>query len=267
MAKVIRSRNLHVNNMKQIITLLFLTIFSVGLSAQSDLNTGDGSEGGTISRNLKKVDSQDRLILEFTHNNWGGQPDSLKTKWFSRGFNMYFMYDLPLFGSNNVSIAPGIGIENTNVYHNSLLLSDTIGSYFEKIPDTLDYKKGSNKLAQSFVDVPFELRFRTNPNTSGKTFKVALGFRVGMRINGHTKYVGDNFAPGSPLLGNAVEGEDIKFKNKKVPNLSRFRYAATVRLGYGNVNIFGLYNLSTVFDGSDRKGLHAWSVGLTFNPF
>ena len=252
--------------MKQIIVLLFLSLFSIGLFAQSDLNTKEDG-GGTISRNLKKVDTRDRLILEFAHNNWAGQPDSLSTRWFNRGINMYFMYDVPLGNSDKVSIAPGIGFASTNVYHNSFLLSDTSGSYFLKIPDSLDYKKGSNKLSQTFLDIPFELRFRTKPNNANKTFKVAFGFRAGMRLDAHTKYVGDNFMPDNILLNNTAAGEDIKFKNKKVPNIRRFRYAATVRLGYGNFSIFGLYNFSTVFDTDKGPGMNAWSVGLTFNSF
>ncbi len=238
--------------MKKWIMLIVACLCSVGLMAQEDKK----DKAPTEEKETKKVESRDRLIFEIAHDNWLNQPDSLKTRWWGRGFNMYIMYDIPLFDSDNISVAPGVGIATTNVYHNSnlILLNDSL-SYFRPIADNVNFRK--NKLSTTAVDVPIELRFRTNPNKFNQSFKVALGVRVGYLLDAKTKYRGDE-ADGT--------GE-IFIKDKLLPNISRVRYGTSLRVGYGNFNVFAFYSLSTLFDANRGPGIHPISVGISFNSF
>lgn len=228
--------------------------------AESTQLLGQGAENKIeeVKRNLSTFDTRDRLILEFTHENWANKPDDVSVRWYNRGFNFYFMYDVGLL-KNNISIAPGIGFASANVYHKSQIVrADSTGNtVFLPLGDTIDVSR--NKLNTNFLDAALELRFRSNPNKVNKTFKLALGVRVGYMLDGHTVYRGD------PLDGSDVD--EVFIKNKIVPNINRFRYGASVRFGYGNFNIFGFYSFSKLFDGDNGPGINPFSIGVSFNSF
>ncbi len=207
---------------------------------------------------FSQMDTRDRLIFELAHDNWTNKPDSLKVRWWNRGVNVYLMYDMQILNSKNVSFAPGIGISTTNVYHNSRLINNDSVSFFrpiENISDTLTWRK--NKLSTTFVDVPLELRFRTNPNRFNKSFKLAIGARVGYMLSSKIKYKGE--------LEN--EPDEVFFKNKRLPNINNFKYGASIRVGYANFNVFAYYSLSTLFERNAGPGIRPLSIGISFNSF
>ncbi len=253
-----------------------LLAFAVALHAQpapKSSTSEPAKDGKTINaRSLPKVKSRDRLIIELTHDNWLNKPAYIETKWFSRGFNAFMMWDVPLTKNGTISVAPGFGISNTNVFTNVLIQRSALdgSTYFNIIPDyvlnettpndltdsvRLEYSK--SKLAVSSLDIPLELRFRTNPH-KGKPFKLALGARIGYVVNAHTKYKGDDYRDGSD--------RSVTLK-ESVLNINRFKYGVTARIGYGNFNIFGFYSLSKLFNTSLAPEITPISVGISFNSF
>ena len=253
--------------MKKTLILIFFAMVSVAAYAQPQPEPAkkepakkeETKKDAGIKEELKKVDSRDRFVIELAHDNWLNTPDGLKTRWFNRGFNFHFMYDIPIGKSKNVSIAPGIGLSNANVYHNSFLNTTADTAYFTTIPDSIDYKKGKTKLATTFLDIPIELRFRTNPNEKGKSFKVALGFRVGYLLSASSKYQGDD------IWFNT--GETTRVKQKRLPSINKFKYGPTFRIGYGSINLWGYYSLGTLFQADKGPGIQPFSVGVSFNSF
>src|SRR5687768_12456424 len=133
--------------MKRIFLLFCICVPALQAISQ----TGEFTPGG-----------RDRLVFEINHNHWSNIPDSIKLdqQWYSRGFNVYTMFDLAL-GSQLFSIAPGFGIGTENVFHNSMLRTDTTGTWFHPIADTIKYTR--NKLSFTYFDIPLELRFRSRP--------------------------------------------------------------------------------------------------------
>ena len=227
--------------MNRILTLILVTFLSANLFAQDDNNNTPGGK--------------DRLVMELNWNTWLDNPDSIDLKWYSRGINFYFMYDLP-FGTSNFSIAPGIGIGVDNVYHDGrFTYNDSIVS-FVKLPDSLDYSK--NKLTTTYVDIPLELRFRSNPDGKNNSFKAGIGIKAGMLLSSHTKYVGEGNSFGTFQ-------EEIKIKEKKVPELARFRYGLTARIGYGPFNLQAFYGLSELFEEGLGPTMKPLSIGISFN--
>ncbi len=207
---------------------------------------------------FSQMQTRDRLIFEIAHDNWTNKPDSLKVRWWNRGVNIYLMYDMPLLNSKNVSFAPGLGISTTNVYHNSRIMNNDSVSFFrpiENISDTLSWRK--NKLSTTFIDVPLELRFRTNPNRYNKSFKIAIGARVGYMLSSKIKYKGE--------LEN--EPDEVFLKNKRLPNINNFKYGPSIRIGYSNFNIFAYYSISTLFERNAGPGIRPLSIGFSFNSF
>lgn len=203
-----------------------------------------------FKKNINKA--KDRLVLDFTYDMLLNLPDSIKMKGFSRGFNIYFTYDI-VFGKSRFSIAPGIGIGTNNYFHKYAITSDSLGTYFDKIGDNIDVKK--TKLALTYVDIPVELRFRSVPNKKGTSWKLAAGFKAGLMIQNKWKYKGED-------LSN--NGQDVKFKTYDIENVNKFRYGVMLRGGYGIWNAFAYYSLSDIFNDKGPR-MTPLSFGISIN--
>ena len=211
----------------------------------------------TTTTVLEKEDpSRDRFLINVHWDGWMGAPDSMKIKGLSSGIGLHYMYDVPL-KDDNISFAIGAGVSWSNYYNNSYFTYDT-SSYTVpvKFADTVQYSK--NKFVLNYVEVPLEFRFRTD-DKNGNRFKAAIGFKAGYAFSNHTKYVGDDYIGGS--------GDEIKFKQYRVKNVSTLQYGPTLRLGYSKINIEAYYGLAPIFiDGEGPTG-NPITVGVSFNPF
>jgi hypothetical protein len=182
-------------------------------------------------------------------------PADIKFRGFNPGVNIYAMHNFPI-GESNFAFAAGLGLGMNNLFSNSTL-QDTSGiSFFTKIPDKaanendLDYKK--SKLSLTYVDIPAELRFKTE---SG--FRIAIGIKVGYLINAHTKYKGDDFEDGSKT----------KIKISSLPNMQVWRFGPNMQIGYKWVNLTAFYSLSKVFEENLGPQIYPISLGLSLRPF
>lgn len=198
----------------------------------------------------KKQARQDRLIVDFFHDDWLNKPDSLKTKWYSYGVAVSMLYDHPL--SRNFSLAAGADIACHNVRNDSRLVeqydSATAETYSVFIPHTIKYKK--NKLSTNYADAVAELRFRTHPDQRGHSWKFSLGGRYGYLVNVH-----DVFKDASG-----------KYKTYIFPNITRQRYGVHFRAAYGKVALFGFYSLTNLFEKKRGVELIPFSAGISVMP-
>jgi hypothetical protein len=206
----------------------------------------DLEKGSTKKSNVEKP-SRDFLMLQLTYEGWV-KPDSIKTTGIGRGLNGYFCYDFPIKKSN-FSFAAGIGIGTSNIYlKNQQIIVDSAG--FTKparfIAETKDYKK--YKLTTAYLEAPFELRFFSNKENRNKGFKAAVGLRVGTLVGAHMK---------GKLNGNKI----VEKVNTKY-DLEPWRFAGTVRLGWGNFSVLGTYNLSNLYKENQGPELTPYSIGI-----
>ncbi len=201
----------------------------------------------------KPPERSEQLLLDITWDHLFNLPDSVELQPWSRGVNVYGMYDMPL-GSGKVSAGLGGGFSSSNYFSNSVVshITDSLGnetSYFQPLPADSSYKR--TKLSVNYVDAAAELRFRI-PNKAGtQAFKFAIGARVGYLVNAHSKLLTDN----------------RKYKDYYLPNVRQWRYGAIVRLGYGKVNLFGAYNVSTLFEENKGTALNPLTIGISLAPF
>ncbi len=210
---------------------------------------------------LKDANSRDRLVFELNHTRWLEAPEVVDQKWYGRGMNLHFYYDFKIGKSPYFSIAPGAGISSHNVYHNNTILIDTLegvnSSYFA-LRDTLyDYKV--NKFNSNWLEVPIELRFHTKPDGKDRSFKLALGMRAGVLLSAKTKYRGE-----ANLNGYVTT---VREKVSKLPNISKYRFGPSVRIGYGEVSLVGFYSLTSLFQSNKGPSIKEFSIGVTFNSF
>jgi hypothetical protein len=182
-------------------------------------------------------------------------PDGITFRGFNPGVNIYAMHNFPI-GESNFAFAAGLGLGMHNLYSNGLL-QDTSGvSFLSKIPDKnanggdLNYKK--SKISLTYIDVPLELRFKTE---SG--FRIAVGFKAGYLLNAHTKYKGDDLEDGSKT----------KIKMSQLPNFQKWRFGPSFQVGYKWVNLTGFYSVSKIFEENLGPQIYPVSIGLSLRPF
>jgi len=251
------------NKIASLLLLTFLAIVPQLVSAQDE-----EKEGKERPEEIQKIinDNQERFVFELTHDRFKTDED-VDIRPFSRGFNVYYMKNIPL-GESKMSVAPGLGIANRNVHMDNVYMFDinTTNVTLPRTPTELD--RTLSKINTTYAEIPVELRFSSTPDNRGHSFKVAAGFRAGYVISSKFKYKGEVFA-GEKFVDNT--GSDLlfseKFKTKKLENYTNFRVAPTFRLGYGSINVFGLYHLNQEFEAGKGPELNGYSLGVSISSF
>ncbi len=198
--------------------------------------------------------AKDQLSFSFISSQWIGDLNDVEISPFSRGINLQMMY--PVLGNkSNTALAIGFGLACQNYYLNSFINYNNDSLWFTEIPDSLNCTK--YKLNTNYITVPIEIRFRTNPNNNNKSYKIYAGFRAGMLINSHTKYVGKN-----PLTN-----EKIKEKQFYIKHIEKFDYGVTIRIGLGKFMLNGYYSLSTLFTPDKCCTVTPYEIGATIVLF
>ena len=224
------------------LTLFTLLIFFFGMQLQAQ---DDENENSPIS-GLKNYD-RNVMLIELNHSNWSDVPAGIDVEGQSRGFNFYFLNDYGL-GESNVSIGVGLGLGTDNVFTNGQFIETADSTFLNPLDESIEYKK--NKLTTAHIDLPVELRFKSNPGNNGKSFKISAGFKAGLLINNHTKFKTD----------------DDKIKVHGIDNIENFRYGPTARIGYGDLMLNGYMQLNELFQ-DEGPQMKPWSIGITFNGF
>ncbi|HOU47273.1 MAG TPA: porin family protein [Chitinophagales bacterium] len=223
-----------------------------------------------ISEQVKKrvLSARDRVVIDLCMMNAivkkdGGVtvPNDFKLGAFNRGINVYFMYDVA-FGKKkivkNFSIAPGIGVGSENYYFKNYKLTWHYDSLtrFKPLGDSISSK--NSKLNMTYIDIPIELRYRSEPNKkTGMSWKIAVGFKFGFLVGSKWKYKGED-----PNKG--TNGESVTIKDIGVANMSKFRYGPTIRGGYGPVSIFAYYSVGSAFTTKGPK-MNPIVFGISIN--
>ena len=203
----------------------------------------------------------DHFMLQLGFNSLQGAPDSIKDhlKGLQRGANVYLMFDKPFKGNPRFSIAIGAGIGTNNYYFKKMIVD--IGATgtvlpFRDVDSAQNYKKF--KMHTTFLEVPLELRFTSDPANPNKTLKAAIGIKAGTLLNAHTK---------GKVLRDAndkvINNYTVKESTKNYFNTTRL--AGTARIGYGNFTLFGAYSFTGVFKDGVAADMKSLQIGLTLS--
>jgi hypothetical protein len=173
--------------------------------------------------------------------------------------NVYYFYDKRI-GKSKFSIHPGIGLglerykfnnDKTLAYNEGL---DTVSMQFSPYPNLR-----KTKLITNYVDIPLEVRFSTRPDDPNRSFKISLGFKVGVLYDSFTKQK------------YSQDGETKKVKDKQNFNLYPIRYGPYIRIGGGNISVYAYYSLSPIFRPNigpgGRENINNFTVGVSLAAF
>jgi len=203
----------------------------------------------------------DQIVVNVLSNTWLNAPDNMKLMPISIGAEIYAM--TPVIGKkSSLSLAIGFGFGVNNIHNNSLpynSIDNTYpynkdSTYFSPIPGGYNYTK--NKITTAYVDIPIEFRYRTKPNFKKRNFKISLGGKFGYMISNYIKYCGEDFRNSTT--------KNVKFKEFNIDNITKFRYGAFIRIGYGKINAIINYTLSPLFEDNKGPEVVPVSFGLSF---
>ena len=158
-----------------------------------------------------------------------------------------------------MSLAFGLGIATSNIYFKNMGLD--IKSTTAKLPfinqDNLDHFK-KYKLNTTFLELPVELRYTLHPENEAKSFKAAIGIKVGTLLGAHTKGK-------SPLDKNGASINSYIAKENSKRFFNTTRLAATARIGYGHYTLFGSYQINNIFKDGVAAPTKLLQVGITLS--
>jgi len=136
-----------------------------------------------------------------------------------------------------------------------------------------------SKLTAWYFNIPLLFEFQTNRYHKKNSFHLAAGMIMGVRLSSHTKKYYDernkefevtryNSATDNyETVYTATSPNYSKAKNFDDFYLNPFKWDATVRIGWGFINLFATYSVNTMFKKDKGPELYPWTVGITFLNF
>jgi hypothetical protein len=243
----------------------FLLVFSIATVSKAQDSTTSNTipppppikKWSTLNLNRR---SNDHLMFQIGYDGWSQMPDTANTGGFPRSFSGYFLFDFPFKTNPHFSIAIGAGLSSSSIYFKETYIDiagkETNTFKFQDVSDTLHFKK--YKVMTTFLEAPIELRYLFNPENSNRSWKIALGVKVGTILAAGTK--------GKNLLNSAnssVNNYIEKEKSKKFFNSTRM--VATARFGYGSFTLFGTYQLNNFIKEGFGPNVRPYSFGLALS--
>jgi len=240
--------------MKKLLMIAACALLATTALAQEEPATAPAKQQINLSNR-----SNDHFLLQFGYAGWASAPDSVNPKGLSKSFNVYFMFDFPFKTNPRLSMAFGPGIATDHIvfkrtYVGIKDLTPTLA--FTDLSDTTHFKK--TKLATAWLEAPVEFRFTANPMEAGKSFKFALGVKVGTLINAHTRNTKLEDKNGNALNDYTMKETSKRFFNKN-------RLSGMARIGYGHFTVFGSYQFTSLFKEGAGPQVKPWTIGLTLS--
>jgi hypothetical protein len=227
-----------------IVVFINQTVFCQAPIAKAKSNTKDKLNNS----NYKKLDY---VHAEIAYHGWANIPDSVKTKWYNRSFHAYGTYPFPL-GKSAFSFVVGAGIAVDNLYSNSQIYNDSLGTVLR--PITTAHK--INKLTTAYAEAPLMLAYKSKADKYGKSMKFSAGFKFGYLLSVHTKF-----------KSTAVAGVTQKVKLYSAPGISKYRYQAAITAGYDWIYLTANYSLNPYFSVGKGLKVNPFTIGIGFVGF
>ena len=259
--------------MKKILLFSALLITGNLVKAQMDTtnNAPELKVAETTTPKTKKTYNltnrpNDHFLLQLGYTQWLGAPDSIVTRGFPRSINTYFMFDFPFKTSQQLSAAIGLGVGSDHMVFDSTYVNvkgvnrAQTGAYSTLRFDRTPFDGGSGyfkktKLATVYLEVPVELRYVANPENSDKSFKIAVGGRVGTMIKGGTR--------NRKFQNNSLYPTDLTFKESSKKYFNTTRIVGTARVGYGHFTVFGSYQFTNLLKDGAGPEIRPLTIGLS----
>lgn len=179
---------------------------------------------------------------------------------------------------NQLGLVTGLGLEchNYRFDRSVTLLPDSgqiVGYYiYDSNNKSNDLKK--SKLVVNYITLPLIFEVQPMNDNNKKSFHFGAGMIFGARIASHTKevYKSENteytlYDQDDIQVGKITSPDDNIIKRHDDFYLNPFKVDATVRLGWGWLNLFGTYSMTTLFRDNKGPELFPYSIGITLSDW
>ena len=172
------------------------------------------------------------------------------------------MMDFPFKTDQRLSMGVGLGLGSGQIYFNKTYPqianynSATLAFATSGTNGADHYKRF--KLVTNYIEIPVELRFALDPEHMDKSWKFAVGTKIGLLISAYTKAVDPEDVTGR-VLGNIVEKESSK------QYFSSFKFAPTLRVSKGVIGIFGQFQVNSQLKASSGQSVFPFSGGIVLS--
>jgi len=182
---------------------------------------------------------------------WQKLPETIDQSTINQGVAIHGSYNY-ILNNGNFSLSPGIAITYHNLNNGSLTTTIDDSTAFYPVPDSINFRR--TKFTIGYFDIPIELRYKSKNDV-----RFAFGFKFGFKMKAFTKYKGDDYMDENNNL--------VIYKKARIPNIAKFRYGLSLRLGYKWLNVWGYYQLSSVFDKGKGPEMYPISIGISLMPY
>ncbi len=183
---------------------------------------------------------------------WQDLPKTIEPATINQGVDIFGSYNY-IINDGNFSLSPGIGLSYHNLNNKSLTMTVDDSTIFYPVPDSINFRR--TKFTLGYFDIPIELRYKSENDV-----RFAIGIKFGFLMTAFTKYKGDDYLPND-------NNKLVIYKKARIPNVSKFRYGISMRLGYKWLNLWGYYQLSSVFDKGRGPEMYPISIGISLMPY
>jgi hypothetical protein len=114
------------------------------------------------------------------------------------------------------------------------------------------------KLVTNYLEIPVELRFAVDPEHMDRSWKFALGTKIGYLITAYTKSVDPENVAGN-VLAHVVEKESSK------QFFSSFKFEPTVRINKGIFGIFGQFQVNSQLNSTSGSSVFPFAMGIVLS--
>ena len=240
---------------------ILVVVSLLALSAASAQKKSDNK------KDWSKIDlsnrPKDHFLFQVGMLSWLQTPDTISTRGLARSMNAYFVFDFPFKTDPRFSVGLGVGVGTDMMFFDkdagrNLDIINNTGFSFRRHAGTDTANRYRNiKLTTAYLEAPVELRFMLKPETPNKSLKFALGMKIGTLVSAvdKTRYERD-------AIGNSA----YNTKEKSRRHFNSLRLAATARVGYGNLALFGQYQVNDfIREGQGPNQIRPFTVGLTIS--
>lgn len=175
--------------------------------------------------------------------------------------------------NNNMGLITGIGLTINNYrFSNSTYLNPDESSIEGYYMEGINIRK--SKLTACYISVPLFFEIQSKHQLRTRQFHFAVGAIVSARLSTHTKVYFDEsgkiYDMVDPATGNVIgtsesptgSGRNI-VKDHDSFHLAPFKCDASVRFGYGIINLYATYSMNTLFQKDRGPELYPFSAGIT----
>ncbi len=204
----------------------------------------------SFTQEKEKGRARDKFIFDINYNSWLNPPQEFEQlPWKSVGVGFNFYKDIPL-GYSSHSFAWGLAYTVDKV-HSNIYLSPRRDPANSSIPNysVIDVNQNAemynrNKFVTHYLELPLELRLRTKGLS---TFHTHIGFKGGLLVNNFSRTIENGY----------------KVKKYNIPEINRFRYGPTFRIGYSHLNFYAYYNMAGLFKNNTQTFV-PFTIGISY---